>query len=304
MKWHKLGRLFEPAGSHPKLLTHAANPLPLQVQGNIYRIFYSGRDVSNRSSIAWVDFDIDARTIARAPEEPAFVHGPSDSFYSHGVSIGNCYGAGDRRYMLFMGWAIRPNEHWRGEIGRLAVGRDLDLRLANSAPILGLGPADPISLSYPWIEPQDDGSFRMWYGSTETWDAGNGEMLHPIKAAISDDGEIWRRTGLAIPYQLGVAQAFSRPTIIVDKTGQYHAWFSYRGMPGRTYRIGHAVSQQGERWELQMDNGALDVSPQGWDSEMVEYPYVFRHGSSLYMLYNGNGFGKSGFGLAILDREF
>ena len=38
-----------------------------------------------------------------------------------------------------------------------------------------------------------------------------------------------------------------------------------------------------------------------WDSEMICYPYVFEHKDDLYMLYNGNDYGKTGFGLAVLE---
>jgi putative glycosyltransferase len=47
--------------------------------------------------------------------------------------------------------------------------------------------------------------------------------------------------------------------------------------------------------------GFKQVSLIGWDSEMIEYPFVFDHAGERYMLYNGNGYGKSGFGLAILN---
>jgi hypothetical protein len=40
------------------------------------------------------------------------------------------------------------------------------------------------------------------------------------------------------------------------------------------------------------------VSDSGWDSEMVCYPYVFKHNDNIYMLYNGNRYGLSGFGIA------
>jgi hypothetical protein len=35
---------------------------------------------------------------------------------------------------------------------------------------------------------------------------------------------------------------------------------------------------------------------------MIEYPFVFDHDGHRYMLYNGNEYGKSGFGLAVLDN--
>jgi len=43
----------------------------------------------------------------------------------------------------------------------------------------------------------------------------------------------------------------------------------------------------------------LSVSESGWDSQMVEYPFVFDHAGARYMLYSGNTFGQTGFGLAV-----
>ena len=141
----------------------------------------------------------------------------------------------------------------------------------------------------------------MWYGSTVTWDAGNGEMLHVIKHAASNDGHHWRRDGLAVPYRLGTAQAFSRPSVIGSTNEGYHMWFSYRSGSGEKYRIGYAYSQSGKSWDLRLNETGIDVSPNGWDSEMIEYPFVFDHKGQRYMLYNGNGNGQTGFGLAVLE---
>jgi hypothetical protein len=35
---------------------------------------------------------------------------------------------------------------------------------------------------------------------------------------------------------------------------------------------------------------------------MIEYCWVQQHGDDAYLLYNGNGFGKSGVGVARLRR--
>jgi hypothetical protein len=43
---------------------------------------------------------------------------------------------------------------------------------------------------------------------------------------------------------------------------------------------------------------ALVASGEGWDAAMVCYPHVFEQGGNRYMLYNGDGFGRTGFGLA------
>ena len=142
----------------------------------------------------------------------------------------------------------------------------------------------------------------MWYGSTRSWDAGNDEMLHVIQGASSTDGLRWVKRGLAVPYELGVAQAFSRPTIVGDAKSGYQMWFSYRGGGNSRYKIGYATSEDGDGWTLRIADAGIDVSPTGWDSEMIEYPFVFSHDGELLMLYNGNNYGRTGFGVAVRDE--
>lgn len=304
-KWQKLGLLYCPSrdGSHPKLLSHAANPLPVQLEGDVYRVFFSGRDADNRSSVGAVDIDIVKRKVIFEHQQPFFQHGPEGSFYADGVSIGNCYTVNGIQYMLFMGWQSPKAGHWRGDVGRLIVQSDLTLKLDSDAPFMGVDIVDPISLSYPCVLERSEGGYHMWYGSTKTWDAGNGEMLHVINYAISENGHLWSREGLVVPYELGRAQAFSRPTVARSDHGGYEMWVSYRSGSGEKYRIGHAISWDGRKWELTLNEACIDVSTDGWDSEMIEYPFVFDHKGQRYMLYNGNGYGRTGFGLAVLFGE-
>lgn len=303
LRWTKLGQLYCPEAIHPKLASHAANPLAVLLDGDVYRVFFSGRDKQNRSSVGYVDVDIIKREVLYICDKPVFVYGSEGSFYSHGVSIGNLYVADGSRYILFMGWQCPPDGHWRGDIGRLILEPDFSLRLDGNGPFIAADTIDPISLSYPWAIREDDGSFRMWYGSTLTWDSGGGEMLHVINYATSIDGHQWQRNGLAVPYSLGTAQAFSRPSVIGNPNDGYQMWFSYRSGSGEKYRIGYAHSQNGRNWDLRLHDAGIDVSPSGWDSEMIEYPFVFEHKGSNYMLYNGNGNGRTGFGIAVLSHE-
>lgn len=300
MRWEKLGRLYCPEPVHPKLISHAANPLAILLDDDVYRIFYSGRDAQDRSSVGYVDVNLANQEVVYIHDKPVFEHGPVNSFFSHGVSIGSCYEAQGIRYILFMGWQCPPAEHWRGDIGRLMLDDDWSLNLTTEHPFMSKDGSDQVSLSYPWVLREAEGRFRMWYGSTLTWDAGNNEMLHVINQASSDDGHSWRREGLAVPYTLEVAQAFSRPTVVGSANEGYHMWFSYRGGSGEKYRIGYASSTDGYLWALQCDQAGIDVSVAGWDSEMIEYPYVFDHKGQRFMLYNGNGYGQTGFGLAVL----
>lgn len=302
MTWKKLGQIYHFKKIDEYALTHASNPLAVHLNGDVFRVFYSCRDIDNKSSVAYVDIDIITQTVIKEAEQTSFVYGPENSFYSHGVSIGNMYSVKGNNYILFMGWQIRDGGHWRGDIGRLCLTPDMEtISLNPTGEYMTSDEEDPVSLSYPWVM-FDEGIYKMWYGSTITWEAGNGEMLHVIKYATSKDGERWEKHGLAIPYELGIAQAFSRPTVIKDSEG-YHMWFSYRSGDGTKYRIGYAFSNDGITWENRLDHVGIDVSKSGWDSEMICYPFVFEHKEKLYMLYNGNQYGKDGFGLAVLHNK-
>ena len=36
---------------------------------------------------------------------------------------------------------------------------------------------------------------------------------------------------------------------------------------------------------------------------MMEYPFVYEHRGVKHMLYNGNGFGETGIGYAVLEED-
>jgi hypothetical protein len=140
----------------------------------------------------------------------------------------------------------------------------------------------------------------MWYVSGTGWDVANGGTRHRyhIRYAESHDGCRWTRNGtVCIDYAHG-EYAFGRPCVIRDASGRYRMWYSVRG---ETYRLGYAESNDGIVWDRQDDRAGLPVAPSGWDSEMITYPMVFTDGEHLHMLYNGNGYGRSGIGLATLS---
>ena len=144
----------------------------------------------------------------------------------------------------------------------------------------------------------------MWYGSNLQWGKDQSQMKHVIKYAESSNGLVWKRN-----YDVDVGlvhkneYALSKPIVIKEK-GLYRMWYSYRGNGlVETYRIGYAESNDGRSWTRKDDLVGIDVSESGWDSEMICYPFIFDHKGKRYMLYNGNGYGKTGFGLAVLEQD-
>ena len=124
-------------------------------------------------------------------------------------------------------------------------------------------------------------------------------MAHLIKVALSDDGLQWRREGrVALPFQDESEYAMSKPTVVRDGDG-FRMWYSFRGS---AYRIGYAESLDGLEWTRLDEQAGIKVSDDGWDSESVEYPCVFDALGARWMVYNGNGYGRTGFGLAVMER--
>lgn len=300
MYWQRLGKIFTLDSLHPLMQSHSSNPTPHQIDTHIFRVFFSTRNVENKSSISFFDLDMSSLEIKNQAQEP-LISFQDDTFYSHGISLGCIYQKpNEKTFLTFMGWHIPKDSHWMGYLGEMELNKALGEIDIPKQPIIFPEPKmDPISISYADII-QDQDTYYLFYGSTITWDAGNQEMIHVINVATSKDAEHWEKHGLAVPYQKNKIQAFSRPTIMkIDNV--WHMWFSYRGGNGDKYKIGHAKTTNLLSWDLDLEKTSLYANPNAaWESEMVEYPYVFKYQNDIYMLYNGNSYGKTGIGLAKL----
>ncbi|HYH09787.1 MAG TPA: hypothetical protein VEK11_22250 [Thermoanaerobaculia bacterium] len=293
MTWQKLGLVFRPDNLYPWMRTHAANCVAMRLEGSRYRVFFSTRDERNRASIAFVEFDLDEpRRILRIADRPVLSPGEAGLFDDSGVSLACILRVGERWFLYYTGWNLGVTVPWRNSIG-LAISDDGENFTRHSlAPVLDRNHVDPYSLSYPFVMQDGDG-FSMWYGSNLRWGAEQRDMDHVIKYARSRDALHWEPTGeICIGIDSPDEYAFSRPCVVKDGDA-YRMWYSFRGA---AYRIGYAESRDGRVW-VRKDPG-ISVSAEGWDSETVEYPWVFDHDGTRFMLYNGNSYGRTGFGLA------
>jgi len=161
-------------------------------------------------------------------------------------------------------------------------------------------PEDPFTLSYPWVIRVAAHRWHMWYGSNLTWGTSAADLQHAIKHATSEDGFIWRRDGDVV---VGFAEsesdeyALARPCVVRDPD-LWRMWYAYRGT---TYRIGYAESLDGETWLRKDAEAGIELATDGWDSQMICYPCVFDFSGRRYLFYNGNDYGRTGFGLAVQD---
>jgi hypothetical protein len=303
MRWRKLGLVFRPPGDAEWLRSHAANPVAEHLDGNRFRVYFSSRDSRNRSHIGALLMDLSGGSASVVPGSVCQVLAPGRNgrFDDSGTTVAALVVRGARRQLYYLGWNLGVTIPFRNAIG-VAISDDgghTYTRLSEG-PLIDRDRVDPISLSYPFLL-WDEDRYRIWYGSCIDWVGSTvRDYEFSVKYAESVDGLGWTRTGdVVLACQPPHEDAVARPHV-VREDGRFRMWYSRK--KGPYYRIGYAESGDGRRWERLDDRAGIDVSPgSDWDSEMVEYPFIFDHDGQRYMLYNGNGYGKTGFGLAIAE---
>ena len=138
----------------------------------------------------------------------------------------------------------------------------------------------------------------MWYGTHQSWGAAKSDMSHAIRAARSTDGIAWRRQAAPCVPPEGDEIATVRPTVVAEPGGGCTMWFARRTEAG-PYRLGRAVSADGGHW--QRAEAGLDAEPDGWEGGALTYPAAFDLCGRRWLLFNGAGYGATGFGLAVWE---
>jgi predicted GH43/DUF377 family glycosyl hydrolase len=302
MVWQKLKHIFQPHNHFGWMQTHAANPFAVKLNKDIFRIYFTCRNAVNQSHIGFVDVNAAKDfEIISVSEKPVLAPGEPGMFDDSGVAMGYYIQINKVPHIYYLGWNLKVTVPWLNTIGLAKFDKELNQFVKVSrAPVLDRSNEDPYSISYPSIL-FENRFYKMWYGSNLSWGKEQHQMKHIIKYAESNDGIHWKRfNNIALNLEHPGEYALSKP-FVIEKNGKYKMWYSYRAN-GKilTYRIGYAESNDGKHWERKDEQVGIDTSSEGWDSEMICYPFIFDYKRKRYMLYNGNGYGRSGFGIAVL----
>lgn len=299
MKWEKKGQVFKPEGQHDWVKTHAMLPIADHLGDDLYRIYFSGRDAHNRSLTGYVEVDITRpQEILKISPEPVLSLGRLGAFDDNGVSPTWMVNHQGQKYLYYFGWN-KGSLVRAAEVSGLAVSKDqgATFQRFSRAPIIDRTDAEPYQILVISCILIEGGVWRMWYDSADEWQTPELPRYN-IKYAESTDGINWVRKGIvSVDYKCRDESRVSRASVIKED-GIYKMWHCY-AMNSGGYQMGYAESADGYRFERKDDSLTIQASPTGWDSEMVCYPHVFVHKGQKMMLYCGNGYGRTGFGLAV-----
>ena len=318
MNWKKLGKIFDPT-QHilPNNCVQFAQSPQALVFDDFVRIYFSTRSLDKSagkylSHIAFVDMQKNLRDVIRVSDKTVIPLGELGCFDEHGIFPMSVMRYGNVIYGYTCGWNRRVSVSVDTAIG-LAISRDngLTFQRIGNGPVLAASLHEPCLVGDGFVKVIGD-VFHMWYIFGIGWKKFSmdtaPDRTYKIGHAVSSDGINWvkEEARQIIADRLVADESQALPTVI-GINGRYHMFFCYRQSSDfrknkdRGYRIGHAYSDDLANWVRDDEHPHLDITNGGWDSEMLCYPHVFECDGKTYLLYNGNEFGRYGFGLAVLE---
>tara|TARA_B100002051_G_C16666339_1_gene601938 strand:- start:683 stop:1345 length:663 start_codon:yes stop_codon:yes gene_type:complete len=214
------------------------------------------------------------------------------------------------KYLYYIGWNTQKTVSYRLSIG-LATSKDggHTFNKISNGPILDRSIDEPFFNTAPYVIKESD-LWRMWYVSCTGWEVIHDwpEPFYNIKYAESNDGINWKRTKITCIDYDNFTQAIGKPCVYKEN-GVYKMFYSFRSATdyridkSRSYRLGYAESNDGIKWIRKDKKMGMNFSDDGWDSLMNEYCSTYNFKDCRYLIYNGNGFGESGFGYSILKSK-
>lgn len=314
-RWKKLGRVFDPETVDGRAwLKQFAQAPSIVVFDAFVRVYFSTRPLPDErgqycSYSGYVDLDRgNLMNVLRVSEDPVLPLGESGTFDEFGTYPISVLPDGKDFVAYYAGWTRCESVPFNVGIGMArSTNGGVSFEKVGKGPVLPYSVDEPFILSGPKIRRFGD-TWQLWYIAGSKWIIADGkpEPVYRIRMACSDDGIHWiKQNRNLIPARIEENEAQASPDVIF-KNGRYHMFFcyrystSYRGKE-HGYRIGYASSNDMYHWDRDDSKAGINISDEGWDSEMVAYPHVFELDGETYMLYLGNQVGKHGFGLAKLE---
>ena len=310
MKWIKKGLIFNTTNNYDWMQTHAQLPTVDLINEDKLRIYFSTRGNKNISLTTYIDVMADnPKEICCVHNKPILDLGKLGCFDESGIMPSCIITSNNKKYFYYVGWNVGASIRYRVSAG-LAISNDdgNTYKKISDGPLIDRSIVDPYAIGNISILIENN-IWRMWYMSYNKWEIINGitEPFYNIKYAESEDGINWTRKGLiCIDFKNEQEAGIARP-VVIKENGTYKMFYSfrtavnYRKDKSESYRMGYAESNDGIIWTRKDEEVGIESSDNGWDSEMIAYPYIYKHKDKVYMFYNGNGFGKSGFGYAELE---
>jgi hypothetical protein len=316
-KWKKLGKVFDPTEiKNIDWMQEFAQAPSVLIFEKFIRVYFSCRPFpdQNRQYVSYTGYvDLDRKNLfekQRISQNPILQLGEKGAFDEFGIYPASVIRNKDEILVYYGGWTRCESVPFNVAIG-CAISHDNGETFSKfgTGPVLSYTVNEPFILSGPKIR-EFNGRLYLFYIAGQKWleNDGKPEPVYKIRMAYLDDNFNWIKINKnIIENKLEENEAQASPDVFFNN-GKYHMFFCYRyslNFRGKEkgYRIGYASSNDMITWVRDDSKAGIDISKQGWDSEMIAYPHVFGLDNKIYMFYLGNEVGRYGFGLAQLEGQ-
>ena len=302
MKWIKRGLIYKPDGKSEWMNNSFLQPTPLVLK-NCIRVFGGIRDDKGRSRISFVDVDKnDPSNILRIAEKPVLDMGEPGMFDENGVVPTAILQEDGKTFLYYAGYSLGYNVRFYAFTG-LAICEDDTLetfKRVQKTPIMDRVPSEEFFRAIHSILKINDG-YKIWYGAGNRFLQGEHKTLpsYDIRYMESKDKFSFPTVGVTVVSIPQGCHRVGRPYVFYEN-GIYKMFYGY-GTESIPYQLAYKESIDGINWIERQIN--LKLSDSGWDSQMMAYPSFIRTENKAFLFYNGNDYGKEGFGYAELIQE-
>ena len=311
MEWKKKGLIFNPLENKSGWIkNYAALPVCDLISNSLLRIFFSTRDEKGRSIPTYIEVNPkNPKIILKISSKAILDLGEQGTFDDNGIMPSSIVNHNGKKYMYYIGWNPQVTVSYRLSIG-LAISDDgIIFKKYSKGPLLDRDINEPFFNTAPYVI-IDNGIWKMWYVSCTGWKNIKNwpEPFYLIRYAESKDGIKWARKNVECISYDEFTHAIGKPCVYIHNN-LYHMIYSYRNSLDyrndytKSYRLGYATSIDGVKWERKDNLVNLKEPAEKWESIMQEYSSTYLFNEKRYLIYNGNDFGKTGFGFAILNDE-
>lgn len=304
----KLGLIYSVNGKNGFDISHCHKPTPIIIDEHTVRVYFGARDENNKTRITFVDLD------SKNPSKLKYIHkkpildlGKTGTFDDSGVNVCSVIKKDNEIWMYYIGVNTSTTVHMRNSIG-VAISKDNGVTFSRlyEGPVLDRTKTEPYYVGACDVI-QDGEQWICYYTCGKHWATINNkhEINYQIQRASSNNGVDWLRDNKIVITPENEYEVCARPSVWKENN-IYHMLYSKRSMaefredPRMNYRAGYATSLDGINWSRCDEKLDLNPSESGWDSDAIAYPCFLSLNGKKYIFYNGNGFGKTGFGIAEL----
>ena len=297
----KKGLIYGPRGESSWAKHSALQPTPYLLDNATIRIFTGFRDSDGVSRVGFVDVSADnPSNVISVSKTPSLDIGHDGAFDENGVAPCAILVFEHRLYLYYAGYQLGQKVRFCAYSG-LAVSDDhgVTFKRLSNVPVTDRT-NDAMYFRVIHSIMNDDGIFKVWYGAGSTYDVGADKTLPHYNVQMMESKSLFEfpKHGHVVVETKGDEYRVGRPYVF--KNDDEFIMFYGTGSEAVPYRLGYATSSDSYRWERK-DDLSIEGPSATWDSEMMAYPAVVTNNDVSYLFYNGNDYGREGFGYAVIE---